>query len=128
MRLVSVVLMSVMSGCNKAADPPTTTTAATEPTVKEQQADPPVATRQFTGTLRGGILAVGAETTGWQLETDDGKRLDVDVSKVADAAAELDGKRVTIESTSNTVNWPERGPRTLLRAHRIVPAAADDAK
>jgi hypothetical protein len=91
-----------------------------------EQADQPVPAPRFTGTLRGGILAVGAETTGWQLETDDGKRLDVDVSKAADSAAELDGKRVTIEGTSDTVNWPERGPRTLLRAHRITPA--DDAK
>ena len=85
----------------------------------------PVPAQRFTGTLRGGILAVGAETTGWVLGTDDGKRLDVDVSKTADAAAELDGKRVTIEGTSSTANWPERGPRQLLRAHRIV---ADDAK
>ena len=91
-----------------------------------EQTDKSAATQRFTGTLRGGILAVGAETTGWVLETDDGKRLDVDVSKAAEAAAALDGKRVTVEGVSTTANWPERGPRTLVRAHQIVPA--DGAK
>ena len=122
MRLFAVVLACAMIGCNCPAKP---TTAPAESDVNEQ-ADKPVPAQRFTGILRGGILAIGAETTGWALETDDGKRLDIDVSKVADDVANLDGKRVIIEGTSTTANWPERGPRQLLRAHRIV--AADDAK
>src|SRR5687767_9929320 len=47
--------------------------------------------RRFTGTLRGGVVAIGAETTGWVLETDDGRRIDVDVSKAPEAADELEG-------------------------------------
>ena len=117
----AVVLAFAMIGCNRPPEPPAV--APSELPLSEQ-ADKPAPTQRFTGTLRGNILAAGAETTGWALETDDGKRIDVDVSKSEDLAAEHDGKRVTIEGTSTTVNWPERGPRQLLRASRIVPADA----
>jgi hypothetical protein len=43
----------------------------------------PADKQQFTGTLRGGVIAIGAETTGWVLETANDGRVDVDVSKVA---------------------------------------------
>jgi hypothetical protein len=64
-------------------------------------------------------MAVGSETTGWALQTDDGKRVDVDVTKAQDAASALDGKRVTITGGMTTANWPERGPKPLLIAERI---------
>lgn len=82
--------------------------------------------RRFTGTLRGGIVAIGAETTGWVLERDGGNRVDVDVSKVADAAATLEGKSVVIEGDIVTANWVERGARQLLMADSIT--AAEEAK
>ena len=77
--------------------------------------------QQFTGTLRGGILAIGAETTGWVLETADGKRIDVNVAEASDAAEKLEGKRVVIHGAISKVSWPERGPRDLLIARRIEP-------
>ena len=82
----------------------------------------PTAAERFTGTLRGGILAVGAETTGWQLERPDGSRVDVDVSKAAAAAGRLDGKSVVIHGGMTKANWVERGEKPLLIAERIEPA------
>jgi hypothetical protein len=86
------------------------------------QTRPATNPRRFTGTLRGGILAVGAETTGWQLETADGNRVDVNVGKVQDEVMSLDGKRVIIEGTMTTARWVERGSKPLLMAERIEPA------
>ena len=76
-------------------------------------------TGRFTGTLRGGIVAVGAETTGWVLESEEHGRLDVDVSKMADAAGDLDGMPVVIEGTLVKVNWVERGEKNMLMADAI---------
>jgi hypothetical protein len=78
-------------------------------------------TRQttFTGTLRGRIMAVGGETTGWRLERDDGTRVDVNVSKVRDALDGMDGKRVVIHGTMTTANWIERGRQPLIMADSI---------
>jgi len=125
-KLIAIGVACIVIGCNHPAEPTTPPPPPPPDSAMNEQTDKPVAAQRFTGTLRGGILAAGAETTGWVLETDDGKRLDVDVSQVADAAAALEGKRVTAEGVSTTANWPERGPRTLLRAHQIVPA--DDPK
>lgn len=83
-----------------------------------QPSRPTTQAQKFTGTLRGGIMAIGAETTGWVLEID-GKRIDVDVTKAAEAAASLDGKRVVITGGMTTANWVERGEKPLLIAERI---------
>lgn len=88
----------------------------------EQPASNPAPLEQFTGTLRGGILAIGAETTGWQLETDEGRRLDVNLSNVTGDANDFDGKRVIIHGRLTTARWSERGDKKLLMAHRIEPA------
>lgn len=85
----------------------------------------PAPVKRFTGTLHGGVVAIGAETTGWVLQSDDLGRVDVDVSKAADAAAELDGKPVVIEGELVTVNWPERGEKRMLIADSIRPAERD---
>jgi hypothetical protein len=79
---------------------------------------------RFTGILRGGIIAVGAETTGWLLETEPGKRVDLDVSKVVDTAAGLEGKSVIVHGAMTTANWVESGEKPLLIADRIEPAGA----
>ena len=84
--------------------------------------NPAPADRPFTGTLRGGVIAVGGDTTGWQLEQPDGTRVDVDVSKAAAAAAANDGKRVVIHGGLTKANWVERGEKPLLIADRIEPA------
>ena len=92
---------------------------------KDPAATAPAAGR-FTGTLRGGVIAVGAETTGWQLEQPDGTRVDVDVSKAQNDATANDGKRVVIHGGLTKANWVERGEESLLIADRIEPA--DPAK
>jgi glucose/arabinose dehydrogenase len=78
--------------------------------------------QQFTGTLRGGVIAIGAETTGWQLDQPDGKRVDVEVSKARDAAAANEGKRVVIQGVLTKGRWVERGEKPLIIADRIEPA------
>ncbi len=85
---------------------------------EREQPDP---ARHFTGTLRGGVIAIGAETTGWLLETEEG-RLDVDVSQAQDAAAKLEGRRVVVEGDVVMANWVERGEKRLLMADSISPA------
>jgi len=125
MRAHPVVLCACLIGCSRPVEPAATAPAPTtmESPVTQQAADDAPRVQRLTGTLRGGILAIGAETTGWALEIEGGKRIDTDVSKVPDDAAKLQGERVTVEGTLATVNWPERGPRQLLRARRIEPAS-----
>jgi hypothetical protein len=99
------------------SDAPGTNPSTTNPAPASQ----PRETR-FTGTLRGGVMAIGAETTGWRLERDDGTRVDVSVAKIRDAVAGLDGKRVVIHGGLTTANWTERGRKQLLVAERIEAA------
>src|SRR5690349_6172800 len=103
------VYLSQTACAPKPAAEETVMPASTKPAAGESK-------HRFTGVLHGGVLAIGAETTGWALERDDGTRLDVDVSRAADDAAKLDGQRVVIEGTETTANWLERGPRQLLIA------------
>jgi hypothetical protein len=73
--------------------------------------------------LRGGAVAIGAETTGWRLEGDGQTGgIDVDVSKVRDQARQLDGKRVTVNGKMTKRSWPERGETQVLVADTIKPA------
>ena len=77
----------------------------------------------FTGTLRGSAVAIGGETTGWRLEGDGATGgIDVDVSKVRQRAAALDGKRVEITGRMTTRTWTERGEQQVLVAERIEEA------
>ena len=77
----------------------------------------------LTGTLQGGAVAIGGETTGWRL-IGDGQTggIDVDVSKVQDRAKALDGKRVTITGRMTERDWPERGRTQVLVAEKIEEA------
>ena len=133
MTRVAVLYVSLSSftlGC--AGGSPPDAPAAQEQPVADNDAPRPAPAKPFTGTLHGGVVAIGAETTGWVLQSDDLGRVDVDVSKVADAAAELDGKPVVIEGNLVTANWPERGEKRMLIADSIRPkegaADADDAR
>lgn len=82
----------------------------------------------FTGTLRGGHIAIGAETTGWTL-IGDGQTggLIVDVSKAEADAQALDGKRVKVTGKMTTRNWPESGPTQILVADNLVAAEAEES-
>lgn len=121
--ILSVSLSSLTLGCagGSAPDAP----AAQEQPVAATDAQRPAPAKRFTGTLHGGVVAIGAETTGWVLQSDDLGRVDVDVSKAADAAAKLDGKPVVIEGELVTVSWPERGEKRMLIADSIRPAERD---
>jgi hypothetical protein len=77
----------------------------------------------LTGTLQGGAVAVGAETTGWRLVGDGATGgIDLDISKVQARAKSLDGKRVTVTGRMSTKNWPERGQTQVLVAESLEPA------
>ena len=81
----------------------------------------------ITGTLQGGAVAIGGETTGWRL-VGDGQTggIDLDVSKVQDRAKALDGKRVTVTGNMTERDWPERGKVQVLVADKIEEAKASD--
>jgi hypothetical protein len=75
---------------------------------------------EFTGTLRGGAVAIGGETTGWRLEGDGATGgLDLDVSQVRQRAQALQGRRVTVSGRTTTRNWTERGATQVLVVDRI---------
>ncbi|MBX3359591.1 MAG: hypothetical protein KF745_14325 [Phycisphaeraceae bacterium] len=78
-----------------------------------------------TGRLRGGIMAIGGEHTGWILQppSDDAKPIEVDVSRVASDAAALDSMPVTIRGRLIQKKSVERGERTILVAESIAPAS-----
>ena len=57
----------------------------------------------FSGTLRNDAAAASSENTGWSLGTSAGQTIVmVDVSKVAEQAKALEGKRVTITGQMST--------------------------
>ena len=82
----------------------------------------------FTGTLRGGAVAIGGETTGWRLEGDGQTGgIELDVSRVRDRAKQLDGKRVTVGGRMTTRSWPERGSTQVLVVDRLEAAPVGPA-
>ena len=111
------VAMNDAPGTNPSSDPSTQPAPASQP-------------RQttFTGILRGRVMAIGGETTGWRLERDDGTRVDVNVSKVRDQLEGMDGKRVVIHGAITTANWIERRRQQLIIADRIEAAGETPEK
>lgn len=87
------------------------------------QTQPPPPGPSYTGTLRGGIMGIGGESTGWQLEVDDGefagRKLDTDVSRVRDAARAFEGRRVRITGKLVEKDYVERGKVNILAAAEI---------
>lgn len=75
----------------------------------------------LTGILRGGIAAIGGETTGWVLEREDGSQLDVDVSAVRKDATAMEGKRVRLAGEMTRKRWVERGERDLMVVAKAEP-------
>jgi hypothetical protein len=120
------VLSPLALGCAEPSRPADAPVTQEQPVAPRKADRPAPAKRSFTGTLHGGVVAVGAETTGWVLSSDELGRADVDVTKAADAAGELDGKRVVVEGDLVTTHWPERGEKQLLMADSIRPADEDD--
>jgi hypothetical protein len=113
-------LPTTVPSSEPAASPavPATNPAATEPAESR-----PSAGRSFTGTLHGGVVAAGSETTGWALNVDGGTgALDIDVTAISGQVKALDGRHVTITGQLKEKNWVERGKTELLIADTIVVA------
>jgi hypothetical protein len=96
--------------------PMTTPTSepATVPATNPASTDsggPRPAGNSFTGTLHGGVIAAGSETTGWALHVDgstDG--LIIDVTAISGEVKALDGRHVTITGQLKEKNWPALSP------------------
>ncbi len=81
-------------------------------------------TTSYSGTLHGGMMAIGGETTGWMLvEEGQSGGLQLDVSRVRDTATRLDGTRVIVYGRMSQREYVERGPVKILVVDRIVPAS-----
>lgn len=74
----------------------------------------------LTGTLTGGIFAIGGETTGWQIEVDN-RSIEVDVSAIRPQADEWQGQRVVLHGTFITRDYIERGATRIFAASAIEP-------
>lgn len=110
-----------LAACRSSAD--RTKAPATPADARAASRAPATQSTSFTGTLRGGVMAIGGESTGWRLEGDaQTGGIDVDVSKITTGARELDGKRVTLTGRMTTRAWVERGPTQVLVAEKIEPA------
>jgi hypothetical protein len=83
---------------------------------------------ELDGTLRGGRMAIGGETTGWVLlyDSNHGRRtIEVDVSGVKQG--EPRAGNVIIKGNVVLHNSPERGPTLILKATRIESVATGNA-
>ena len=78
---------------------------------------------ELTGKLRGGMMAIGGETTGWTLVGDAATGgTELDVSAVKADAERLDGQRVTVTGRMEDRRYVERGTVRVLRVERIEAA------
>ena len=108
---VLAALVVSLSACQADQDP--SARRRTPRDVGAAAAQAPATT--LTGTLRGGAVAIGGETTGWRLVGDGATGgFDLDVSKVQARARQLDGRRVTATGRMTTRDWPERGQTQVL--------------
>jgi len=81
------------------------------------------ADNSFTGTLHNDAAAASSENTGWSLGTSTGQTIVmVDVSKVAEQAKSLEGKRVTITGRMSTCKGPDDTTLAVLVADQIEAA------
>lgn len=75
------------------------------------------------GVLRGGIIAIGGESTGWRLESGDREKpLDVDVSGVIEQAESLRGRLVLARGRMTSRVYTERGETPVLVVDQLFPA------
>lgn len=72
----------------------------------------------LTGKLEGGIMAIGGETTGWQL-THPGGKIEVDMKAIPDADR-FEGKNVSVSGKVFTKNYVERGAILILAAEKMA--------
>ena len=129
-----LVLAAVLVACRNNGNEGQSRTDTAGPSASPQGATPRGAAARrpdtqatsFTGTLRGGVMAIGGESTGWRLEGDGQTgAIELDVAKIRDRAIALDGRRVTITGRMTTHSGPERGDRPVLVAETIAEAKQD---
>ena len=80
----------------------------------------------LTGTLRGGRIAIGGETTGWTLEYRDASgthSVEVDVPREL-LARTRSGATVKLTGTYVTREYVERGPTRIFRVTKLEETAA----
>lgn len=96
-----------------------------DPPAPAQATDPEPPTtsdRQFTGLLRGDIMGIGGESTGWLLEDCEqrgGKAIEVDPGAATAQARAAKNKKVTITGKIVTHSYTERGEVVRLVAESI---------
>ena len=81
----------------------------------------------LTGTLRGGGIAIGGETTGWTLEYRDSSgehSIEVELPREAQARS---GATVRVTGSFATRNYVERGAVRILRVSRLDEVSASAA-
>nr|HEX4313942.1 hypothetical protein [Kofleriaceae bacterium] len=92
-------------------------TVATIATTASAQTTEPM----FIGTLTTGIVAIGGETTGYELATKDGGfEIDITDAALRARADKLDGKRIDVTGHFITRRGVERGDRTILVVSSLV--------
>jgi len=84
----------------------------------------------LSGTLHCGIVAIGGETTGWELVySKDGQRSTIEVNmKAIRKAKTFDGKKVTISGKLGVKNYRERGAVRILTAKTVVLGKPDNRR
>ena len=81
---------------------------------------PSTQAQTLVGTLRGGMMAIGGETSGWILAGDGATgRIELDVSRVEEKARALEGRRVSITGMMKDKKYVERGTVRVLVADEI---------
>lgn len=106
-----LVAIALFSGCNTGER---SSSGGASPDTK------PAGASEFIGVLRGGYMAIGAETTGWRLEEEDAaKPREVDVRRCLAQAEQLKGTVVRIRGRVETRAYVERGPTPVLVATLI---------
>jgi hypothetical protein len=74
----------------------------------------------FTGVLRGGLMGIGGETTGWLLEDGDtDTRREVDVTRCLEQAHALQGTLVKVRGPMEVRKYVERGLVPVILAESI---------
>jgi len=122
---VAISAVTLTSGCSSDEATAQTTKPATTTTKPAEQPIAPPSTQPatLTGTLRGGMMAIGGETSGWSLVGDGAVGgIELDVSKVKDDAKRLDGKRITVSGRWVDKKYVERGTVRQLAVDRMAEA------
>ena len=123
MAAASAVMFACGAGGCAPSDNPEQRNATAQPTPAEPITPPSTQMTTLTGTLRGGMMAIGGETTGWTFVGDGAVGgIDLDVAQVRDAATRLDGKRVNVTGLMVDKRYVERGTVRMMRVEKIEEA------